>query len=247
MCNLNSPNCPVSRVRTVAIGGKYKGFIHALKLLGIKSIPLVACETLDAPVRYHADMLAHYLGENRILLHSGNGKEASMMTQLGFEVSQIHSPLRATYPYDCALNALHIGNKLICGKHTAPEIIDYCETHDIQVVFCAQGYTRCSVCVVNENAIITADPSIAVLCTNLGMDVLRIRPGHIQLDGYPYGFIGGCCGLIDQSTIAFTGTPQRHPDGLIITEFLEKHDVKYICLTDDILTDIGGFIPLLCE
>ncbi len=244
---LNVPNLPESRVKTVAIGEQNKRFIDALQRLGICCITLSACLTLPTPVQDHADMLLCHLGGSRLLLHSLAVKETLALSGLGFEVATIGTPLGATYPFDCALNALRIANKLICGKHTAPEIIRYCNDNELEVLRCAQGYARCSVCVVNDNAVITADPSISSICLKQGMDVLKISPGHIRLPGYPYGFIGGCCGLIDQNTLAFTGAPENHPDGQKIIDFLAKHHVKYISLTEDALTDIGGFIPLLCE
>lgn len=244
---LHSPNLPVSRVKTVAIGERNKRYIAALKHLGIDCVTLSACETLSAPVQDHADMLLFHLGGNRLLLHSLGAREALELARFGFAITTIIKPLGATYPLDCALNALRIGDRLVYGKQTAPEITRYCNANGIHVLFCAQGYARCSVCVVNQNAIITADPSIASVCVKQGMDVLKISPGHIRLEGYPYGFIGGCCGLIDQNTLAFTGALEKHPDGDKIATFLAKHHVKYINLTEDVLTDIGGFIPLLCE
>ncbi len=244
---LHSPNLPVSRVTAVAIGKRNKPYIAALKHFGIDCITLSACETLSAPVQDHADMLLFHLGGNRLLLHSLGVREATELAGVGFKIATISTPLGATYPFDCALNALRIGNRLVCGKQTAPEITQYCNANRIQVLRCAQGYARCSVCVVNENAIITADPSIASVCAKQGMDVLKISPGHISLDGYPYGFIGGCCGLIDHNTLAFTGALEKHPNGQLIADFLAKHHVKHISLTEGVLTDIGGFIPLLCE
>ena len=54
-----------------------------------------------------------------------------------------------------------------------------------------QGYSRCSVCVVSDNAIITADEGICRSAEAHGVDVLKIRPGYIDPPGFDYGFIGG--------------------------------------------------------
>lgn len=68
-----------------------------------------------------------------------------------------------------------------------------------------QGYTRCATAVVAKDAIITMDLGIRALAQFLGIDVLLVHEENVFLDGYDYGFLGGCCGLIDKNVVAFTG------------------------------------------
>ena len=50
--------------------------------------------------------------------------------------------------------------------------------------------------------------------------------------------------MIDNNLIVFTGNLETHTDCDKIISFLNKHNVKYIELSDGPLVDIGGIIPL---
>ena len=54
--------------------------------------------------------------------------------------------------------------------------------------------------------------SIYKKLTRYGIDVLLIRPGYIELPGYPYGFIGGTNGNLSKDIIVFSGSLKEHPD-----------------------------------
>ena len=52
------------------------------------------------------------------------------------------------------------------------------------------------------SGVITEDTGIAAaLSEKTDIDVLLIEKGHVKLDGYPYGFFGGCCGLIENDLL----------------------------------------------
>ena len=58
------------------------------------------------------------------------------------------------------LNACVVGKWLLCNPDiTALEVLSRFENES--VIGFKQGYARCTVCVVDENSIITADPVIA--------------------------------------------------------------------------------------
>jgi len=107
-----------------------------------------------------------------------------------------------------------------------------------------QGYARCSVAVIDKNSVITADEAIARKLSGEGFDVLRIRPGCIELPGYDYGFIGGCCGKLSSDKILFCGNPLNHPDGRLITEFIKSKDIEIITTDESNLFDFGGIVQI---
>ena len=144
------------------------------------------------------------------------------------------------YPEDIEFNCVHVGKSLICNrKHTHSEIIKYAENNNINIINVNQGYAKCSVCVVSDNAIITEDDSIAKNATENGIDVLQIKKGFVKLPGYDYGFIGGCSGLIEKELIVFNGNIENHPDFDRIHKFCEHYNVKILSLSDEVLCDIG--------
>ena len=108
-----------------------------------------------------------------------------------------------------------------------------------------QGYSRCSVCVVNDNAIITADEGICRSAKAHGIDVLKIRPGYIDLPGFDHGFIGGASFKISDTKLAFTGRLDSHPDAEQMIGFASLHSVDIVYITDKPAFDIGGAIPII--
>lgn len=245
---LNTPNLPSGRVRVAAIGSAYPAIHNVLETIGIQCVYIQKHKRLQDPVSCHADMILHHLGENNILAAKGEVHTFLELQRLGFRCEYISSLLDSIYPNDVLLNACRIGNLLLCNtKVISREILDYCNKNKIEVEHVNQGYTKCSVCVINENAVITADQAIARICRNNNIDVLEIHPGNIILEGLSYGFIGGCCGLIDKNLIAFTGNIEAHPDGASIKSFLNSYDMEYISLLNSELIDIGGILPLMEE
>ncbi len=154
--------------------------------------------------------------------------------------------IRSPYPYDCGLCCVILGNTCIANINTIdPAIKKYCSAKCIKMIHVNQGYTKCSVAVVDENSIITSDHGISDVLSRAGYDVLTISDGFIRLKGYDTGFIGGCCGYIDNNTLAFWGDINNHPDHLIIKDYLSKKGKKYINISDtEELTDYGSLIPL---
>ena len=160
----------------------------------------------------------------------------------------IRAQLGNKYPKDVLLNCAIIGNKIICNLRTiAAEVLEFAESSGLTVINVNQGYSKCSICVVNENAIITDDESIFAAAGNFFNDTLFVSKGSIVLNGYNYGFIGGCCGKIDRNKIAFNGAIECHNDCNKILDFLKRNSVECIELHNERLCDIGGILPIYEE
>lgn len=236
---VSKPNLPDKKVTTVIIGEVYKDTINALYKLGIKCITIPFNKSLPKQLAYHADMNVLHLGENKFAVASENKK----LSISGLNISS-SCDLGNTYPYDIALNIALIGNIALVGKKNINNnLLNDISSQNYNIIKVKQGYCKCSVCVVNESAIITDDKNIATALHNF-LDVLLISKGSIELKGYNYGFIGGCCGLIDHDLLAFTGDIERHSDCENIKSFLKNHSCNYICLDKNNLIDIGGMLPI---
>lgn len=250
-----NPNLPQGNVRVVAIGESYLPIVNdPFKRLGIEIVPIPLCDKVDARVSGHADLTTHHLRANDIMVsadtYSGTYNNLKIVcNKFGLQMWNIFtggSKLRTKYPGDVPLNALRIGQFLFCNTtHTDVRLLRYCEENGIETVHVNQGYARCSVCIVQENAAITADPGLAEAMEQKEIDVLRIHQGYIELPGFEYGFIGGASGKISHDKLCFTGTLKSHPDIYSIERFLDKHGVKLIELTKEACLDIGSIIPLI--
>jgi hypothetical protein len=239
------PNLPRGDVAFAAASGTYPEIIDGLHKMGIEVLQTQPSKYLNTPVCCHADMLCHHLGGNRIMVAKGEIQLAKELKKYNFIVIESNDYLSCNYPQDIRLNAARVGNYLFANKNIDNTILEYYKkSSKIKTVFVRQGYAKCSEAIIDGNSIITADKAITEAARGLGVDVLQITPGHIKLEGYDYGFIGGCCGLIGKHKLAFTGDLHMHPDYLRIKDFIENKKVEIVSLTSGELIDIGGIIPL---
>ena len=75
--------------------------------------------------------------------------------------------------------------------------------------------------------------------------MLEIAPGHIELEGFEYGFIGGAVFKLSKRELAFTGRLDAHPDYNNIIAFLDARGIAPIYLTDAPAFDVGSILPLI--
>ncbi|MBQ4572670.1 MAG: hypothetical protein IJA80_05285 [Clostridia bacterium] len=241
---LEDPNLPENKVTTVYADVDDIALKNAFNDLSIKVINIVENQFLDTPVCRHADILANYIGKSTFLsdkhqielckfIEDNNGK------------SVIIENIKSPYPNDCLLNFADIGDYIICNKSIlTKEIIDLLPKKAIIDV--KQGYSKCSVCICKSNTIITDDISVynAVLQYD-NINSLLVEKGSVHINKYDYGFIGGCCGLIDKNTLLFNGDLTLHSDFDKIKKFMYDNDVNYIDIKGKPLTDIGSIIPIM--
>lgn len=226
---LRVPQLPEGSVCELAIGGEYlRRLREPLEGRGIRCIALPPNPALDPRIASHADLS---------LLHLG-GECFAGAEELDYETDFPIISKVPTYIHDCALNVCIAGEYVIaCPEyaHVLPK--------DKTLIAVRQRYTRCSVCIVDEHSIITADPGIARACSGK-LDVLCITPGFIELPGFDYGFIGGASFKPSRNEIAFTGTLDEHPDKERIEAFLKERGVCPVYLTEDKCFDCGSAVLL---
>lgn len=243
---LNKPGLPSAQVCLCAVSEAAEVLRATLEQMGIQIIVVPSSGRLPVSCASHPDMLLCHMGGEHFVV--GDERLFHRLKALKAEPVLAEYLPGGSYPTDISLNCLFLGSKLF-GKlsHTDPAILSYAEKNSMTFVSVSQGYTRCSVCIVNENSIITDDPSVEKSAKNIGVDVLVVRPGYITLPGYNYGFIGGCSGLLGPEQLAFCGSLSSHPDGERIVAFARERGVQILELPspDGTLWDIGGIQPLV--
>ena len=235
---------------SVIIGEKYAEILREpLKKLGIEAIPMPDNPQIDRRLSGHADISVLHLGGDKMLLapYLKNSAFAHKLRERGFRTEYADIAQAPNYPDDAQLNICAAGKYVIYSKvNSYPPIVNYfTNSRGCRLIACKQGYARCSVCVVDENAVITADRGIAAAAERNGVRVLVIRPGFITLGGYPYGFIGGAAFKIAKDVLAFTGTLEQHPDKTAILRFLAERNIEPVYITDYPAFDIGGVLPIM--
>ena len=236
---------PQNKVRHMVLSGEYPLFIKRVQALGLSVIKTAPCRTLPFYERYHADLQCLHLGgvNSVILKENIHLQNAFAANKLAFMQSK--RTATPAYPHNTLLNCAVVEKFVFCHKKAVDaRVLDICEKINKEAVFVRQGYTRCSTAVIAPKALITADPSIYLAAKEHKLDVLEIQEGYIDLPGDTYGFIGGCCGFIDQNTLGFSGNITKHPDYSNMKDFAKNYGVDLYSLADCMLTDIGGLLPI---
>ena len=242
---LSTPNLPDTAVCHMLVAEFACSLLESpLADLGVCAVPAPKTMSLPYRVNDHADMNCRHLGGKELVVFSDT-RISPRMNEVGLKVIRSNVAGGEKYPADAGLNALLLSGFVFHKTEiTDPVLCTALAERKYEPVHVNQGYTACSVAIVNENAVITADVGIADCAESIGLDVLRITPGYICLPGYDYGFIGGACGKIAYDRIAFTGTLSHHPDEKRILAFLASQGVEPVFLTDTPCFDCGGLIPV---
>ena len=214
-----------------------------LKKTGAECFLVPPSSFIQVGVASHPDML-FFVGFGKIFCHkkyleANRSLVESIVDASRLELALSDEEIGKKYPHDVKFNAAMVGNNLICNKKTVSKLIlTSAAQNGCRIIDVPQGYTKCSTCVVSDNAVITADKPIFDACLAHNIDALLISEGNIDLPGYDYGFIGGASGCYGKS-IYFCGDITRHPDEKEIIDFCQKHGKTAISLSNQRLFDVG--------
>ena len=226
--------------RFTAFCGKAPRWLkEAFSIHGVALVEIGTCNSLQVPVAHHIDMMALPISDKLLVTPETKFLKAHFP---GKEIVVTEEHISPKYPGDVLLNAVWLPDYLICNTNTvAKEILQMAYEQGKTLIHVNQGYTKCSICIVSDNAIITEDESIYEACKD-NLDVLLIRKGEVELPGYEYGFIGGASALTSD-TVYFFGNIENHSDHEAIQQFIALHNKRIVSLSKtEKLLDIGGII-----
>ena len=147
-----------------------------------------------------------------------------------------------TYPLDIAYNVARVGKRIIGKLDYIDSVIkDIYLIKGYELINVNQGYSKCNICIVDDNSVITEDEGIYRALSEK-MNVLKIRPGYVLLPGFENGFLGGASGFVCENKLAFCGDIKLHPDYINIKNFIEERKVDIIKLSSTNLCDFGSIL-----
>jgi hypothetical protein len=233
---------PSSKGKTLAIaGGAGKEIIRFLADRDFSVIIVPNTPLVDPRVAAHAD-LQIFTAEGIVFTHRDFSVECEGKIRAHAAVIRCDTILSPFYPGDCPFNIAFTGSHAICmGKIIPMEIAAFFRDQGIAIIDVPQGYARCSVVIVDANSIITEDAGIHHAATRAGLDALLVRRGHVQLAGFPYGFIGGATGTFFDR-IYCTGIIDSHPDRRAIESFIAGKGKTLTYCDSALMRDIGSIL-----
>jgi len=202
-------------------------------------------EGTDA-ISYHPDIVIHPIKRNKIIVAPNvYYYYKDILSNTSIEIIKGEKELERNYPKNIAYNVARVSEYAIHNIKYTDEVVKYhLKKEGIEFINVNQGYTKCSMAIIDDNSIITSDKSIKKALSSLNIDILTIDEGYIDLQGLDYGFIGGCTGVITSNEVLFTGTFKNHPDYNKIINFLLKKGKSPITLSENNIIDLGSIIPL---
>ena len=201
---------------------------------------------LPEGLRRHADLGICIVSEKKAVCPPETcAYYSEKLSPYGFEIISGKSPVGSNYPSDSAYNVGIVGkkcflNKSVCDEHLYEILI----SEGYEIINVNQGYTKCSICPVDEKSFITGDKGIAAAGENAGLDVLLISNDNIFLQGYKNGFFGGSAGMCSKDELLINGDINTLPDYSRIKKFLQKRSIRIKSIKEGEVTDIGSIIPL---
>jgi len=161
-----------------------------------------------------------------------------------------NSEIGNKYPNDIKYNVCTIGNVAVHNfKYTDEKIIEVLNKNNYNLININQGYSNCSIAVIDEKSIITCDKGIYNVLRNENIDILFLnyQPDIKLLSNNKYslksGFIGGVLSRIEDN-IFVSGDLNIIDEGNQIRDFIEKRNLKIIDFEGLDVVDFGGIVEI---
>jgi len=218
-----------------------------LKELGYDLIELEKSKNVYEEISSHVDIFVCKIG-NKIIIEPSRFQALRGKIYNNCEIEQGQAYIEKNYPLDIKYNVCTIGKKALHNlEFTDFKIKEELEAQGYELINTVQGYTNCSIAVIDENSAIVTDKGLFKILEKHGVDVLYIEN---ELDikllnqtGYSnrIGFIGGAISRIEENIIITGDLNKIDKDGKI-REFISKRKLNIIEFKDQDVIDFGGIV-----
>ena len=179
----------------------------------------------------------------------------------GFNCIKGMAEAKGNYPIDIPYNLAIVGKVAVHNFEYTDELLKiYLQKSGYNLVHVEQGYSKCSTCVIGDNACIVSDIGIARKLLDYDIDVLYVSEPDIKLlkrtnkifvdecrMSFEYstmsGFIGGAMVRLGDEVILF-GDVNNLINGKKIQKFIESKGLKFHYFEGLDVIDYGGVIEV---
>lgn len=213
--------------------------------LGYELLEIIKNEEIYEEISSHVDIFACKVGKKIVI-------EPSQYIKMHQNESCIkgQSKVKSKYPEDIKYNVCIIGKKAIHYFEYTDEILKQeLINNGYELINTKQGYTNCSIAVIDNNSAIVTDKGLFKILKAHGIDVLFIQE---ELDIKLFnenkysdkkGFIGGCISRIGNKIIVF-GDLNKIDEKQKIRNFINRKGLEIIEFKGLDVIDYGGIIEL---
>ncbi len=223
---------------------------QTLQRLGYELIEIKKSTKIYSEISSHVDIFACKV-KNKIIAEK-HVYDILKNKLKKYIIIQGNSVIQNVYPKDINYNVCIVGNKAIHNfKYTDSKIVQELKKNNFELINVKQGYSNCSIAVIDENSIILNDKGLYNSLKDSGLDILFLDyMPDIKLlnENGKYsemnGFIGGAIARIDDNIVVF-GDLNKVDNKSYIRKIIEKKNLNIIDFSGLDVIDYGGIIEVL--
>lgn len=211
--------------------------------MGYEIIEIPTNKNVYSEISSHVDIFVCRVKDEIIVEPTQNFKDISNLV-FGEE------KVLMQYPQDIKYNVCIIGNFAIHNlKYTDKILKQKLIDNGFELVNTTQGYTNCSIAVIDENSAIVTDKGLNKILQKHGIETLYLNNElNIKLlNGNKYsnkkGFIGGCISRIGNKIMVFGELEKIDPENKI-RKFIQERNLEIIDFNGLDIIDYGGLIEV---
>lgn len=222
---------------------------QTLKSLGYKLIEIKKSTNVYPEISSHVDIFACKVKDKIIVEKSAYNILKNKLNKDENVLISGETTISGNYPNDINYNVCIVGDKAIHNfKYTDSKISEELSKNKFELINVKQGYSNCSIAVIDENSIILSDRGLYNNLKNSGLDILLLDyiPDVKLFDkngeySSKNGFIGGAISRISDNIVVF-GDLDIIDYGGKIKGFIEKRNLNIIDFKKLDVIDYGGVI-----
>lgn len=222
---------------------------QTLKNLGYELIEIKKSTNVYPEISSHVDIFACKIKDKVIVEKSAYKMLKNKLNNDENILISGKTMISYDYPNDIKYNVCIVGNKAIHNfKHTDSKITQELEKNNFEIINVKQGYSNCSIAVIDEKSIILSDRGLYNNLKNSGLDILFLDyiPDIKLFDengeySQKNGFIGGAISRIGDNIVVF-GDLDKIDYYCNIRKFIESKNLKIIDFEGLDVVDYGGII-----
>lgn len=223
---------------------------QTLQRLGYELIEIKKSTKIYSEISSHVDIFACKV-KNKIIAEK-HVYDILKNKLKKYIIIQGNSVIQNVYPKDINYNVCIVGNKAIHNfKYTDSQIVQELKKNKFELINVKQGYSNCSIAVIDENSIILNDKGLYNNLKDSGLDILFLDyMPDIKLlnENGKYsemnGFIGGAIARIDDNIVVF-GDLNKVDNKSYIRKIIEKKNLNIIDFSGLDVIDYGGIIEVI--
>ena len=222
---------------------------NKLKELGYNLIEINTNNNVYEEISSHVDIFTCKIG-NILIIEPSQYIQLKEYLPTGYNIMSGEKCIALKYPEDIKYNVCTIGKKAIHNfLYTDSVIKKELKKHEYELINTTQGYTNCSIAVIDENSAIVTDKGLYKILQKHNIDVLYLEyePNIKLLTTYGYsnrkGFVGGAISRIGNNVVIF-GDLNKIDRNNTIRNFIISKNLNIIDFKDFDVIDYGGIVEL---